>query len=92
MKRLGNALHVVQNRIIVRGEPVEKSECWVSPRNNVIVIDQNRKGVGQVFDIFGPLKHPYIIVKPKKGIDATIFIGKNLYIEDTSRRDNKWKK
>lgn len=92
MRRLGNALHVVQNRIIVRGEPVEKSDSWVSPRNNVIVVDQNRKKVGQVFDIFGPLKHPYIIVKPKNGIDATIFIGKNLYIEDMSRSDNKWKK
>lgn len=92
MKRLGTALHVVQKRLIVRGELVDGSETEV-PRVNSSVVDQKRTRIGRVFDIFGPVKHPYIIVRPNKGIDATAHVGKKLYVEEkTSGRDGKWKR
>ena len=91
MRRLGTALHVVQKRLIVRGELLEGSEVIV-PRVNSLVVDQKKIKIGRVFDIFGPMKHPYIIVRPNKGIDAAAHVGKKLYVEETSGRDGKWKR
>lgn len=95
MKRLGTALHVVQNRLIVRGESVEESEIRSEakvPRVNSWVVDQKRTKIGKVFDIFGPVKHPYFIVRLNKGFDAAAHVGKKLYVEETSGRDRKWKR
>jgi RNA-binding protein len=91
LKRLGTALHVVQKRLIVRGGLVEGSETEV-PRVNSLVVDQKRNRIGRVLDIFGPMKHPYIIVRPNEGIDAAAHVGKKLYVEQTSGRDSKWKR
>lgn len=91
MKRLGTALHVVQNKLIVQSEQIVGSETNI-PRTNSWVVDQKRTKVGKVFDIFGPIDHPYIIVRPNRGIDAAAHVGKKLYIDEASGRDNKWKR
>ncbi|RQW81432.1 MAG: RNA-binding protein [Methanothrix sp.] len=91
MKRLGTALHVVANRLIVRGEQNDGSETSI-PRTNSWVVDQKRTKVGKVFDIFGPVDNPYIIVRPNRGIDAAAHVGKKLYIDEASGRDGKWKR
>jgi RNA-binding protein len=92
LRRLGTALHVVQNRLIVRGEPIEGIETQI-PKTNSVVVDQKRMKIGRVFDIFGPVKHPYIIVRPNRGINAAVHVGKRLYVDETSGRDgNKWKR
>jgi RNA-binding protein len=89
LKRLGKSLHIVQNRIIVRGEPVASGDPKFYPQNNA-VFDQNRKRIGKILDVFGPVKHPYFIVKPNKGEDAQAHVGKKLYVQETSRRGCKW--
>ena len=91
MKRLGTALHVVQNKFIVQTEQIVGSETNI-PRTNSWVVDQKRTKVGKVFDIFGPIDHPYIIVRPNRGIDAAAHVGKKLYIDEASGRDSKWKR
>ncbi|NMB84992.1 MAG: H/ACA RNA-protein complex component Gar1 [Methanosaeta sp. PtaB.Bin018] len=91
MKRLGTALHVVQKRLIVRGEQIDGSEASI-PRMNSWVVDQKRTRVGKVFDIFGPILHPYIIVRPIRGLDAAAHVGKKLYVDEASGRDSKWKR
>jgi RNA-binding protein len=91
LKRLGTALHVVQQRIIVRDEPVEESESKLLKINS-LVIDQKRMRIGKVFDVFGPVSHPYLIVKLNKGIDAMAQVGRKLYVEEMSGRDSKWKR
>jgi RNA-binding protein len=91
MKRLGTALHVVQNKLIVQSEQIDGSETNI-PRTNSWVVDQKRTKVGKVFDIFGPTNHPYIIVRPNRGIDAAAHVGKKLYIDEAPGRDSKWKK
>ncbi len=91
MKRLGTALHVVQKRLIVRGERIDGSEAHI-PKMNSWVVDQKRTKVGKVFDVFGPVKHPYIIVRPNRGEDAAAHVGKKLYIDEASGRDSKWKR
>ena len=75
----------------MRGELLEGSEA-TTPRVNSLVVDQKKTKIGKVFDIFGPVKHPYIIVRPNKGIDAAAHVGKKLYVEETSGRDGKWKR
>ncbi len=91
MRRLGTALHAVQKRLIVRGERIDGSEANI-PRINSWVVDQKRTKVGKVFDIFGPIKHPYIIVRPNRGVDAAAHVGKKLYVDEASGRDGKWKR
>jgi RNA-binding protein len=91
LKRLGTALHVVQNKLIVQTEQIVGSETNI-PRTNSWVVDQKRTKVGKVFDIFGPIDHPYIIVRPNRGIDAAAHVGKKLYIDEASGRDSKWKR
>jgi RNA-binding protein len=91
LKRLGTALHVVQNKLIVQSEQIAGSKPNIF-RTNSWVVDQKRTKVGKVFDIFGPINHPYIIVRPNKGVDAAAHVGKKLYIDEASGRDNKWKR
>ncbi|HUS74607.1 MAG TPA: Gar1/Naf1 family protein [Methanothrix sp.] len=91
MKRLGTALHVVQNKLIVQSEQIVGSETSI-PRTNSWVVDQKRTRVGKVFDIFGPINHPYIIVRPNRGVDAAAHVGKKLYLDEAPGRDSKWKR
>mgnify|MGYP001811575113 FL=1 len=91
MKRLGTALHAVQNKLIIQSEQIVGSETDV-PRTNSWVVDQKRTRVGKVFDIFGPINHPYIIVRPNRGVDAAAHVGKKLYIDEAPGRDSKWKR
>ncbi|MCX6678248.1 MAG: Gar1/Naf1 family protein [Methanothrix sp.] len=91
MKRLGTALHVVQNKLIIQNEQIAGSENNI-PRTNSWVVDQKRTRVGKVFDIFGPINHPYIIVRPNRGVDAAAHVGKKLYIDEAPGRDSKWKR
>jgi RNA-binding protein len=91
LKRLGTALHVVQNKLIVQSEQIVGSENNI-PRTNSWVVDQKRTRVGKVFDIFGPINHPYIIVRPNRGVDAAAHVGKKLYIDEAPGRDSQWKR
>ena len=87
LRRLGIALHVVQNKLILRGEAGGDRPIWV----NSLVVDRNKRRVGRVFEIFGPVEQPYIVVRPNRGIDVTAHVGKKLYVDEASRRDGKWK-
>jgi RNA-binding protein len=93
LKRLGIALHVVQNKLIVQSEQAVGigSEETV-PRASSWVVDQKRTRVGKVLDVFGPINHPYMIVRPNRGVDAAAHVGKKLYIDEAPGRDNKWKR
>ena len=91
MKRLGTALHAVQNKLIVQIEEVVGNETSI-PRTNSWVVDQKRTRVGKVFDIFGPINHPYVVVRPNRGVDAAAHVGKKLYLDEAPGRDSKWKK
>jgi RNA-binding protein len=82
---------VVQNKLIVQTEQIVGSDTNI-PRTNSWVVDQKRTKVGKVFDIFGPIDHPYIIVRPNRGSDAAAHVGKKLYIDEASGRDSKWKR
>ena len=93
MNRLGIALHTVQNKIIVQSEQAVGSGSGETiPRASSWVVDQKRTRIGRVLDVFGPINHPYMIVRPNKGVDAAAHVGKKLYIDEAPGRDSKWKK
>jgi RNA-binding protein len=77
--------------LILQSEQIVGSETNI-PRTNSWVVDQKRNRVGKVFDIFGPINHPYIIVRPNRGVDAAAHVGKKLYIDEAPGRDSKWKR
>jgi RNA-binding protein len=77
--------------LIVQSEQIVGSETSI-PRTNSWVVDQKRTRVGKVFDIFGPINHPYIIVRPNRGVDVAAHVGKKLYIDEAPGRDSKWKR
>ena len=58
MKKLGKVLHVssATGNIIVR--------TTYQPRVGSKVFDGERRRVGEVFDVFGPVDSPYVAVKP----------------------------
>ncbi len=93
MKRLGTALHAVQNKLIVQSEQIAERESNVEiPRVGSWAVDQKKVRIGKVLDIFGPVDHPYIIVRPNRGVDAAAHVGKKLYVDEAPGRDGKWKR
>jgi len=82
LKRLGTTHHFVQKKLIVRGEPSTGERKEEIPKINSVVVDQKKVGIGRVFDVFGPANRPYIVVKPYRNVDASVYLGKKLYFEE----------
>jgi RNA-binding protein len=83
LRRLGTALHLVQKKLIVHGEPARKNNDKKLPRINSIVVNHKRVKIGRIFDVFGPTDTPYIVVQPYRKVDATVHLGKKLYVEES---------
>lgn len=72
MIRLGRALHISPSKnVIVKVEN--------TPKIGAIVVDENLRQVGEVFDIFGPVSSPYAAVKPKVA-KPEVLVNKVLYV------------
>ena len=57
MQRLGQVLHISPSRnIIVKIENI--------PKIGQTVVDENLKTVGKIFDLFGPVSSPYVVIRP----------------------------
>jgi rRNA processing protein Gar1 len=50
-----------------------------TPKIGAIVVDENLKPVGEVFDIFGPVPSPYVAVKPNVA-NTEVFVNKIMYV------------
>lgn len=83
MQRLGRVLHATSSHnIIVKIENV--------PKIGEKVVDENMKPVGNVFDIIGPTRAPYAIIKPNSR-ETKNLEGKTLYTLPLERRKEKIK-
>ena len=84
MRRIGRILHVSPSRkaVIKTSRP---------PRINEMLFDENRKPVGRVFDVFGPVKSPYVEVDVKNE-EASNLIGKMLYQLPSKRKKRSHKR
>ena len=82
MKRLGKVSHYAkQGFLILRSN-------W-APSLNDVVVDKNLKVIGIVKDVFGPVKMPYIAIKPKVRNPEEL-VGQILYVD--KRRKEKVRK
>jgi rRNA processing protein Gar1 len=46
------------------------------------MVDKKRKPIGTVKRVFGPVRSPYVCIRPKKGIDGRDLIDSEVYIDD----------
>ena len=73
MKRLGKVLHLSSNNNLIL-----KTKQTVKPNQNVF--DKQTHNIGKIIDVFGPVKTPYLSIKPLTS-NAKKYVGKALYIK-----------
>jgi RNA-binding protein len=73
LKRLGKILHLSNSRKLIL-----KTKVKVEIGTKVLVA--KNKPVGKVFDIFGPIKNPYISIDPSVN-DPDRYVGRVLYTQ-----------
>ncbi|HHV24373.1 MAG TPA: H/ACA RNA-protein complex protein Gar1 [Methanosarcina sp.] len=65
MKRLGKVLYRagVKN-LIIRGDEIKPENISGSlPKLNSVVVDKALNRIGTIVSVFGPVNHPYFLVK-----------------------------
>lgn len=84
MKRLGRvSYYAKQGFLILRSN-------WV-PSLNDPVVDKDLQLVGIVKDVFGPVKMPYVAVKPKIKAPEK-YVGQVLYVDERKKRKRDQKR
>lgn len=58
LRGLGTVLHIVDHKLIVRGEGI-KAERLI----NSTVMTEGKRKIGKVYDVFGPVDRPYLSIK-----------------------------
>ncbi len=76
MRRLGKIMHITR-----RGTLILRVDKIPPIGKNSIVLNKGAKRIGVVVDVFGPVKHPYVAIKPDTAIDATQLVGQIVYLE-----------
>ena len=57
-KRLGTVLHVMNDQVIVRAGKLNLKRVL-----NATVVTAEKRQIGKVNDVFGPVGHPYVSIK-----------------------------
>ena len=82
MQKLGTVLHISsQSNIVVKS--------YLAPKlgKKSIVMDKNQKKIGYIYDVIGPVKSPYLLIKPfTKLQDNSELIGKSLYMKNKNKK------
>jgi len=72
LKRLGKVLHITRNRLIL----VQVSSKAV-PQIGSYVFDRRNRRIGRVYDIIGPTKSPFVLIRPLNTIEK---LDKELFV------------
>ena len=75
MRRLGKVLHISN-----RGSIIIRTEKTPPVGRQTIVMDKQAQEVGTIIDVFGPVKYPYVAIKPNRGYDPQKLVGQMLYL------------
>ncbi|MGY5872975.1 MAG: Gar1/Naf1 family protein [Candidatus Thorarchaeota archaeon] len=75
MRRLGKVLHISN-----RGSIIIRTEKTPPVGSKSVVMDKKAQEVGTIVDVFGPVKFPYIAIKPIRGYDPKKLVGQMLYL------------
>ena len=63
LRGLGTVLHILDDKLIVKGGRVNVERII-----NSVVITKEKRRIGKVYDIFGPVNQPYIGIKAFDGV------------------------
>ncbi len=80
MARLGKVLHITK-----RGSLILRVKKIPPMGPNAVVLNTSAKRVGIVQDVFGPVKNPYVSIKPDDKERATRLVGQVLYLKREKR-------
>ena len=75
MRRLGKVLHISN-----RGSIIIRTEKTPPVGSKSVVMDKKAQEVGTIIDVFGPVKFPYVSIKPIRGYDPKKLVGQMLYL------------
>jgi len=75
MHLLSSVLHISKNHMLVL-----QCESGRPPKEKASIFSKTEEKIGVISEIFGPVKKPYITVKPVKGIELEKLVGEDLYI------------
>ena len=75
MRRLGKVLHISN-----RGSIIIRTEKTPPVGRQTIVMDKKAQEVGTIIDVFGPVKFPYVAIKPNRGYNPQKLVGQMLYL------------
>ena len=79
MWKLGDAKFLSKEKILIlKGENSLQLEAAAKMMGKPVFSDKEKK-IGEIKEIFGPVKAPYFSVKPKHGSKPENFVGKSLY-------------
>lgn len=87
LRVLGKALHITSRGLVARADS--------PPKVGQIVLDSSEKRVGNVLDVFGPVKSPYFVVKPASGVlrsDLERLVGSDIYMGEEHAKGRKSEK
>ena len=56
------------------------ARCEKSPPIGAEVVDKQVQRIGKIQDVFGPVKEPYVSIKPFDGVDLKKIIGQQVYL------------
>ena len=63
-----------------RGSIILRTDKTPSAGSRSIVLDKKAREVGIIIDVFGPVKEPYVAVRPKRDFDTSKLVGQMLYL------------
>jgi RNA-binding protein len=75
LKRLGKVIHISK-----RGALILRTEKTPPMGRDAIVVDVKVNKVGTVLDVFGPVKQPYVAIRPFQKKNLEKFVGQMLYL------------
>ncbi len=79
LKRIGIVIQTTKSgTILVKSKFTPKEGAWA--------VDPSLRKVGKIIDIFGPVKAPYVAIKPLDTKDLKNLIGKPLYLLEKKKR------
>jgi RNA-binding protein len=75
LRRLGKVLHVSK-----RGALILRTEKTPPIGKDAIVVDKKVQKIGWIQDVFGPVKNPYVSIRPFDKLAAEKLLGQILYL------------
>ncbi|WP_081623021.1 H/ACA ribonucleoprotein complex subunit GAR1 [Archaeoglobus sulfaticallidus] len=81
LKEAGKVSHVTKRFVVVKANPNKL------PKIGSQLVTRKLEIVGRVYDIIGPVKSPFLLIKPKKGLNLEKLADEMLFVkgEDNGR-------